>query len=156
MSINCEFIDDIDYIRERPIENKRCYELDCSDVIYNCLIMVMIPNIHAAKKIIIENFINVNLNYDMIDFKPYKSRLELNIPLLHDNIRCHLYSLLNQFYDVVTDEVGNQTYVIVPESNATHGDADELVLKISDILSNKFLGKDIIKQSRNNLYEIIF
>lgn len=144
MSINCEFIDDIPYIRERNILKERTYELECSDIIYNCLIMVMISDIYIAKKTIIENFINVNLKYDLIDFKPYKSRLELNIPLLQSNIRTHLYSLLNQFYDFNMDKEGNQEYIVISESNATHEDAEELVIKISDILSNKFLGVDII------------
>jgi hypothetical protein len=106
--------------------------------------MVMISDIYIAKKKIIENFINVNLKYDLIDFKPYKSRLELNIPLLQSNIRTHLYSLLNQFYDFNMDKEGNQEYIVISESNATHEDAEELVIKISDILSNKFLGVDII------------
>lgn len=146
MSINCEFIDEIN-IRERPFSNERCYEIECSDIIYNCLVMVMIPDMFIAKKTIIENFSNVNLKYELPQFEPYKSRLELNIPLLHANIRGHLYSLLNQFYDVIIDRDGNQEYIIILDADATHEDVDELVLKISDILSNKFLGKDIIKQT---------
>lgn len=144
MSINCEFIDEIVEVKPRPLV--RNYELECSDVIYNCIIMVMIPNISVAKRIILENFANTNLDYDIPDFKPYKSRLYLNIPLLQQNIRHHLYSLLNQFYDVVANSDGTRKYVIQPDSCATHEDVDELVGKICDILSNKFLGKDIVKK----------
>lgn len=143
MSINCEFIDDIVEVKSRSLV--RNYELECSDVIYNCIIMVMIPDMSVAKRVILENIANTNLDYDIPDFKPYKSRLHLNIPLLQQNIRHHLYSLLNQFYDVIIIN-GLRTYVIQPDSTATHEDIDELVGKMCDILSNKFLGKDIVKK----------
>lgn len=127
---------------ESNLNYKKPLELECSDVIYNCIIMVVTPNIYLAKRQIIENVINANLNYDIQDFKPYKSRLELNIPLLKENVRHHLYSLLNQFYDVRK----NREYLIAPYSQATHEDVNELVTKITDILSNKLIGKDIVKQ----------
>lgn len=122
------------------------YELECSNVIYDSIILVMTPNINEAKSTIIRNIINTNLYYCIPNFKPYKSRLELNIPLLQSNIRHHLYSLLQQFYDVTHDIYGEQQYNIIHGSGATHQDVDELVFKMSDVLSNKLLGKDIIKQ----------
>ena len=56
------------------------YEIKCSNAIYDCIILVVTPNIRLAKKQIIENFININISKYILNFKPYKSRLQLNIP----------------------------------------------------------------------------
>lgn len=119
----------------------KMYELQCSELIYDCIILVLTPCIHLAKIQIIENFINSDLSKYISNFKPYKSRLELNIPLLQRNICHHLYSLLNQFYNVEE----NKTYHTIPGTEGTHEDVDDLVIKLCTILSNKILGKNIIK-----------
>lgn len=117
------------------------YELQCSGGIYDCIILVLTPNIYLAKRQIIENFINLDVSKYIPNFKPYKSRLQLNIPLLQKNICHHLYSILNQFYEVGSDK----KYYLIENSEATHEDINELVIKITTILSNKLLGKNIIK-----------
>lgn len=117
------------------------YEIQCSNAMYDCIILVVTPNIYLAKKQIIENFINVNISKYILNFKPYKSRLQLNIPLLQQNICCHLYSILNQFYEVGP----NKMYYVIENTGASHLDVNELVIQISTILSNKILGKNIIK-----------
>ena len=119
----------------------RLYELQCSELIYDCVVLVITPSIKLAKRQIIENCINADLSKYISNFKPYKSRLELNIPLLQQNICHHLYSLLNQFYDVGP----NKSYYTIEGSEGTHEDVDELVIKLCTILSNKILGKNIIK-----------
>jgi hypothetical protein len=65
----------------------------------------------------------------------------LNIPLLQQNICHYLYLILNQFYIVEL----NNTYCLRKNTEATHEDIDELVIKLTTILSNKLLGKNIIK-----------
>jgi hypothetical protein len=65
----------------------------------------------------------------------------LNIPLLQQNIGHHLYLILNQFYIVEL----NNTYCLRKNTEGTHEDIDELVIKLTTILSNKLLGKNIIK-----------
>jgi len=117
------------------------YELKCSNAIYDCIVLVMTPSMYLAKRKIIENFINLDISKYISNFKPYKSRLQLNIPLLQHNICHHLYLILNQFYEVGP----NKTYYIVENSEGTHEDIDDLVIKITTILSNKLLGKNIIK-----------
>jgi hypothetical protein len=121
--------------------NEDLYELQCSNAIYDCIILVMTSNIHLAKRQIIENFINIDISKYILNFKPYKSRLKLNIPLLQKNIFCHLYSMLNQFYEIGLDK----KYYIIENVEATHEDIVELVIKLTTILSNKLLGKNIIK-----------
>lgn len=118
------------------------YELQCSSAIYDCIILVVTPSIYLAKRQIIENFINLDISKYISNFKPYKSRLELNIPLLQQNICHHLYSILNQFYEIGP----NKTYYAIQNTEGTHEDADELVIKLTTILSNKLLGKNIIKK----------
>jgi hypothetical protein len=117
------------------------YELQCSCAIYDCIILVLTPNIYLAKRQIIENFINLDVSKYIQNFKPYKSRLQLNIPLLQKNVCHYLYSILNQFYEVGPDK----RYYLIENNEATHGDVDDLVIKITTILSNKLLGKNIIK-----------
>lgn len=116
------------------------YEMQCSNLIYDSIILVTTPSIYLAKRQIIENCVKSDLSSYIADFKPYKSRLHLNIPLLKNNIQHHLYSLLNQFYDVGMDK----KYYIIEGSEATHEDIDELVIKLCTIISNKILGKNII------------
>lgn len=117
------------------------YEMQCSNAIYDCIILIVTPSIYLAKKQIIENFINLDISKYISNFKPYKSRLQLNIPLLQTNICHHLYSILNQFYEVGSDKM----YYVIESTGASHLDISELVIKISTILSNKILGKNIIK-----------
>ena len=128
------------------------YEIQCSNAIYDCIILIITPNIHLAKKQIIENFINLDISKYILNFKPYKSRLQLNIPLLQQNIYHHLYSILNQFYEVGP----NKMYYVIENTGASHLDITELVIQISTILSNKILGKNIIKNvkpiSNDTLY----
>ena len=118
------------------IEN--LYELNA---IYDCIILVMTSSIYLAKRQIIENFINIDISKYISNFKPYKSRLKLNIPLLQKNIFYHLYSMLNQFYEIGLDK----KYYIIENTEVTNRDIDELVIKLTTILSNKLLGKNIIK-----------
>ena len=118
------------------IEN--LYELNA---IYDCFILVMTSSIYLAKRQIIENFINIDISKYISNFKPYKSRLKLNIPLLQKNIFYHLYSMLNQFYEIGLDK----KYYIIENTEVTNRDIDELVIKLTTILSNKLLGKNIIK-----------
>jgi hypothetical protein len=120
---------------------RNLYEIQCSNAMYDCIILVVTPSIYLAKKQIIENFINLDISKYISNFKPYKSRLQLNIPLLQQNICHHLYSILNQFYEVGTDNM----YHTIEYTGASHLDINELVIKISTILSNKILGKNIIK-----------
>ena len=87
------------------------YEIQCSNAIYDCIILIVTPSIYLAKKQIIENFINLDISKYISNFKPYKSRLQLNIPLLQQNICHHLYSLLNQFCNVEE----NKTYHIIQQ-----------------------------------------
>lgn len=122
----------------------KMYELQCSELIYDCIILVLTPSIYLAKRQIIENFINSDLSKYISNFKPYKSRLELNIPLLKQNICHHLYSLLNQFCNVEE----NKSYHIIPGTEGSHEDIDDLVIKLCTILSNKILGKNIIKNNK--------
>lgn len=117
------------------------YEIQCSNAIYDCIILIVTPSIYLAKKQIIENFINIDISKYISNFKPYKSRLQLNIPLLQQNICHHLYSILNQFYEVGSDKM----YHVIENTGASHLDINELVIQISTILSNKILGKNIIK-----------
>lgn len=117
------------------------YELQCSSAIYDCILLVMTPSIYLAKRQIIENFINIDISKYILDFKPYKTRLQLNIPLLQQNICHHLYSILNQFYEVDSDK----RYHVIENTQGTHEDIHELVIKLTTILSNKLLGKNIIK-----------
>lgn len=117
------------------------YELQCSNAIYDCIVLVMTPSMYLAKRKIIENFINLDISKYISNFKPYKSRLQLNIPLLQHNVCHYLYLILNQFYEFGP----NKTYYIVENSEGTHEDIDDLVIKITTILSNKLLGKNIIK-----------
>lgn len=116
------------------------YELKCSNLLYDSIKYVMNTNIDDAKKEILKNVINSNLNEYIDNFSPYKSRLELNIPLLRENIKHHLYSLLPQFYCINK----NKIYGLIEKTGSTHEDINELVLKITDILSNKILGKEIV------------
>lgn len=124
--------------QDKSIEH--LYESQCANAIYNCLILVVTPNIYLAKRQIIENFINLNIEKYIDNFKPYASRLMLNVPLLQRNICDSLYSILNQFYEIDNDNV----YYVIQNSGATHGDADDLVVKLTTILSNKLLGKNIV------------
>jgi len=117
------------------------YESQCTGAIYDCLILVITPSIYLAKRQIIENFINLDISRYITNFKPYNSRLMLNIPLLQQNICHYLYLILNQFYIVEL----NNTYCLRKNTEATHEDIDELVIKLTTILSNKLLGKNIIK-----------
>jgi hypothetical protein len=117
------------------------YEIQCSNAIYDCIILVITPSIYLAKKQIIENFINIDISKYISNFKPYKSRLQLNIPLLQQNISHHLYLILNQFYEVGPDKM----YYVIESTEATHIDMSELVINLTTILSNKLLGKNIIK-----------
>jgi hypothetical protein len=107
------------------------YESQCTFAIYDCLVLVMTPCIDLAKKEIINNFINLDMSNYISDFKPYKSRLQLNIPLLRKKLYHHIKTILTQFFD---DDY----------TNGTFEDLQELILKTSDILSNKLLGKNII------------
>ena len=107
------------------------YESQCTFAIYDCLVLVMTPCIDLAKKEIINNFINLDMSNYISDFKPYKSRLQLNIPLLRKKLYHHMKTILTQFFD---DDY----------TNGTFEDLQELILKTSDILSNKLLGKNII------------
>jgi stage III sporulation protein SpoIIIAA len=63
-----------------------------------------------------------------------------------------LYSILNQFYEVGP----NKMYYVIENTGASHLDINELVIQISTILSNKILGKNIIKNvepiSNDTLY----
>ena len=93
-----------------------------------------------AKIQILSNFIDAKMNSYIPNFVPYKSRLELNIPLLQNNIRSHLYSLLDQFYELNE----NGEYFVINEQLASHEDVNKLVLKISTIVSNKLLGKNVV------------
>lgn len=122
--------------------NTNIYELQCSKLIYDCLILVVTPYMYLAKRQIIENCINLDVSHYIINFKPYKSRLYLNIPLLRNTIRHYIYSLLNQFCDVGP----NKIYYIIKNTEGTHEDIDDLVIKITTLLSNKLLGKNIIQQ----------
>lgn len=117
------------------------YELQCSTAIYDCLVLVVTPNMYLAKKQIIQNFVNLDISKYITDFKPYKSRLMLNIPILQKTICHYLYLTLNQFYEIDSDDA----YCTISTTEGTHEDVDELVFKISTILSNKLLGKNIIK-----------
>lgn len=117
------------------------YELQCSTAIYDCLVLVVTPNMYLAKKQIIQNFVNLDISKYITDFKPYKSRLMLNIPILQKTICHYLYLTLNQFYEIDSDDA----YCTISDTEGTHEDVDELVFKISTILSNKLLGKNIIK-----------
>jgi hypothetical protein len=128
------------------------YEMQCSNAIYDCIVLVVTPSIYLAKKQIIENFINLDISKYISNFKPYKSRLQLNIPLLQQNICHHLYSILNQFYEVGTDKM----YYVIEYTGATHMDINELVIKISTILSNKILGKNIIKNVESISNDIFY
>jgi uncharacterized protein YpmB len=119
------------------------YELQCSDAMYDCVVLVVTPYMYVAKIQIIQNFVNLDISKYIINFKPYKTRLMLNIPLLQQQVCKCLYATLNQFYEFDTV---NDTYYVIKGSNATHEDADELVIKITTILSNKLLGKNIINQ----------
>ena len=121
---------------------RNSYELQCSNAIYDCIILVVTPSIYLAKRQIIENFINLDMSKYISNFKPYKSRLELNIPSLQQNICYHLYSILNQFYEVGLDK----TYYTIQNTEGTHEDIDDLVIKLTTILSNKLLGKNIINK----------
>jgi len=116
------------------------YELQCSNAIYDCLVLVMTPYMNLAKRQIIDNFIHLDISRYIPNFKPYRSRLMLNIPLLQRNVCNHLYSVLNQFYEIGS----NHVYYVIQNSGATHEDADDLVIKITTILSNKLLGKNIV------------
>ena len=98
------------------IEN--LYELQCSNAIYDCIILVMTSSIYLAKRQIIENFINIDISKYISNFKPYKSRLKLNIPLLQKNIFYHLYSMLNQFYEIGLDK----KYYIIENTEVTNRD----------------------------------
>ena len=51
-----------------------------------------------------------------------------------------LVLVLNQFYEIDS----NHVYYVIQNSGATHEDADDLVIKITTILSNKLLGKNIV------------
>jgi hypothetical protein len=123
------------------MNSNNLYELQCSNAIYDCIILVITPSIYLAKRQIIENFINLDLSKYILNFKPYKSRLQLNIPLLQQIICHNLYSILNQFYGIESDK----TYYTIENTEGTHEDIDELVIKLTTILSNKLLGKNIIK-----------
>lgn len=129
--MNCNKIND----DAQPI-----YELECSYAIYDCLVLIITPHMQLAKRQIIENFSNLNITKYIINFKPYKSRLMLNVPLLQRIVCNSLYSILNQFYEINS----NNEYYVIRNSGATHEDVDDLVVKITTILSNKLLGKNII------------
>lgn len=116
------------------------YEIQCKNLIYDCIILVTTPCMYLAKIEIIKNFIDSDLSKYIADFKPYKSRLYLNIPLLQNNIKYHLYSLLSQFYDIGK----NKKYYVIEGSEGSHEDIDDLVIKICTILSNKMLGKNVV------------
>ena len=49
--------------------------------------------------------------------------------------------MLNQFYEIGLDK----KYYIIENTEVTNRDIDELVIKLTTILSNKLLGKNIIK-----------
>jgi hypothetical protein len=112
------------------------YESQCTFAIYDCLVLVITPCINLAKKEIINNFINLDMSNYISNFKPYKSRLQLNIPLLRKKLYHHMTSILTQFFD--------EEYTSYRNTNGTLEDLQELILKTSDILSNKLLGKNII------------
>jgi hypothetical protein len=116
------------------------YESQCSDAIYDCLVLVVTPSMYLAKRQIINNFIHLDISKYIENFKPYRSRLMLNIPLLQRTICNYLYSMLNQFYEMDS----NNAYYIIQNTDATHEDADDLVIKLTTILSNKLLGKNVI------------
>lgn len=112
------------------------YEGQCTFAIYDCLVSVSTPCIKTAKKEIIDNFISLDMPAYIPRFKPYKSRLQLNIPLLREELYNHMTSILPQFFHEEYTNYGN--------TNGTLDDLQELILKSCDILSNKLLGKNII------------
>jgi hypothetical protein len=119
------------------------YEDLCVDIIHDCIVFVDTLNIQLAKNQILINCVDVNINSYILNFVPYKSRLELNIPLLQYNICKKIYSLLDQFYKLNE----NGEYCVINYDLATHEDATDLVIKMSTILSNRLLGKNIIDRN---------
>lgn len=136
MTSNFNNIDNIDNINDMD-DN---YELKCANFMYDCLILVTTPDMYLAKKQILENCAKTDVAKYITDFKPYKNRFMLNIPLLRKIVSYSLYYLLNQFYYVGDDE----KYYLICESEGTHEDVEDLVVKITTIISNKLLGKNII------------
>jgi hypothetical protein len=122
------------------------YEDLCNSIVSDCIVFVDTLDIKLAKNQILINCIDINMNSYISNFIPYKSRLELNIPLLQYSICKNLYLLLDQFYKLNE----NDEYCAIDINLATHEDVDELVVKMSTILSNKLLGKNII--DRNTMY----
>ena len=123
-------------INMNKLNENYSYEDQCSFAIYDCLVFVITPCIYTAKKEIIENFITLDMSNYIINFRPYKSRLQLNIPLLRKQLYNHITSILTQFF--------HEEFTICGNASGTFDDLQELILKTSDILSNKLLGKNII------------
>jgi len=113
------------------------YESQCSLAIYDCLLSVITPCIYSAKKEIIKNFINLDISYYIENFKPYNSRLQLNIPLLRKILYHNITLVLTQFF--------NEELIYYGIHDGIFEHLQELIFKTSVILSNKLLCKNIIE-----------